>query len=101
MCRTKVASGSVFTHVVIWSEPEETISSKPDRISSLGNGNSRRSGKELSCFGWMKLHLGRRGGSGASVLFQKDAVPWGPIGPADLGAEGASSASFCSAVQSL
>ena len=85
-----------------WSVPEETISSKPDRISSLGNGNFRRSGEGLSCFGWVKLQLGRGGGNGASVLSQKDAIPWSPIGsqgresvcPAGLGAGGASSRSF-------
>ena len=34
-----------------------------DKIYSLEKGNSRRSRKWLSCLGWMKLHLGREGGS--------------------------------------
>ena len=103
VCCTKVASGSVFTQVVNWSVPEETIYSKPDKISSLEKGNFRRSGKGLSCFGWIKLHQGLGGGNGAFVLSQKDAVPRGPIMsqvgasgcPVGLGAEGASSGSFC------
>ena len=58
-----VSCASVFTHAVNWSVREETISSKPDKISSLEKGNSTRSGKGLSCLGWMTLHLGRKGGS--------------------------------------
>ena len=75
---------------------------KADKISSLENGNFRRPGKGLSCFEWMKWHLCRTGSNGASVLSQKDAVPWGPTGPqgrasgcpSGLGAGGASSRSF-------
>ena len=48
-------SVTVFIHAVNLSVPEETISSKPDKI------------------------LVRKGSNGASVLSQKDAVPWGPI----------------------
>ena len=73
--------------------------SKPDKISSIEKDNFRRSGKGLGCLGWMKLHLCREGGKGASFLSQKYALSWGPTSsqgrasgcPAGLGAGGASS----------
>ena len=72
-----------------------------------------RSGKGLSCFGWIKLHPNQRGGSGVSALSQKDAVPWVPeifqvCVPCslfachdDLDAQSASSGRCCMVVKSL
>ena len=73
---TEVTPGSIFTHVVNWSVPEETTSSLPDRISSLGNGSSRRSGERTEL-----LRLNKIEAMGASVFSQKDAVPWVQVAP--------------------
>ena len=67
---TKISYSLILTHAVNGSVPEETKSSSPDKIS-FEKGNSRRSGKGLRCLGWMKLHLGRNGGNGASIRSQK------------------------------
>ena len=82
ICCTKTSWGLTLTHAVKWSVPEETISSQPHNISSSENCNSRRSGKGLSCRGWMKLHFGRgrKGGNGASIRSQKEALSWGLVG---------------------
>ena len=57
---------------------KETSSSEPGRISSSGYGSFRRSGKGLSFFGWIKLHLRFGGGNGASDFSQKAEVPCVP-----------------------
>ena len=70
-CSAKISWGLIFHHIVKWSEPEEASSSWPDKISSLGKGNSRRSGKGLSWRGWMKSHFGRGRNGGQKLPF-----PW-------------------------